>query len=121
MELRDDKLYEGRVYLQPEQFTRYTTRYPWEYWIGLSLWTGQWIYLKNGVDFSVGAKSFRVAVHDMSAKRKVNYSASWRDLPNDEIKVIWYLDEPRAFLQVDEDDVGLRGLDEWEMPDFLKP
>jgi hypothetical protein len=121
MELRGDKLYEGKVYLRPDQFTKMPSKYPWEYWMGLSLWTGQWLYLKNGEDFAVGTKSFRVSVHAVSGKRNIEYSASWRELSEGEIKVIWHQEKPRFFLEVDDDDAGLRGLDEWEMPDYLKP
>jgi hypothetical protein len=94
--------------------------YPWDYWIGVSLWTGEWVYLKNGEDFSCSTRNFRNAVSSASKTRKVLYKATYRRLPKDEIKVVWYQEGTFAPPVDDEPDPYLAESANFELPDFLR-
>lgn len=89
MELRGDRFYEGGHILL-NFGGQGQNKYEWNYYIGLSLWTGQWLYFKNGVDFACGAKAFRAAAAQAARARGLEYKASWKDMPIDELKVVWY-------------------------------
>jgi hypothetical protein len=116
MELHGDKYHSGKALL-----TRFApaTRYPWDYWVGLSLWTGEWLYFRNGVDFSTGARAFRAAAHAASGSRNVLYKASWKDMPKDEIKVVWLPKEQTFAERAANTQIPADQLDISQIPDMF--
>src|SRR5215213_6802091 len=88
MELRGDQHNAGGAYLNIPA----GPPYPWEYWIGLSLWTGEYVYLKHGVDwplFRSRAGFVNTARHAAGAYG-CKAKCETRNLPENELKVLFY-------------------------------